>query len=224
MRKRRGGGDGSRRKGCTAIIRCRLEFFWEAWRCSHSFSATSFCTGTEGSGEDTGKPGGAARDRGVGVRDVRVHDGLVLHPRAAKKHCGGKCLFVRTYAVAGDVAAAPVQHGDPATEAAEARTAGAIKGRAAAGANQRELQPRGAFESFLWRARVRDERTGEDSEPGGQGDSGFCIDHGNGRGRHFSRRAGPSGEVAGGESNRGRKQKKAGLPRGGRQCSAAGRE
>ena len=61
--------DGNRRKWSIAITRCRLASFWEAWRCSRSFSATASCTGTEGSGENPGQPGVAASgDRAVSAR------------------------------------------------------------------------------------------------------------------------------------------------------------
>jgi PAS domain-containing protein len=58
--KPRAAGDGNPRKWFTAITRCPSASFWAAWPCSHSLSATNFCTGTGGFGGKAARQSGAA--------------------------------------------------------------------------------------------------------------------------------------------------------------------
>jgi leader peptidase (prepilin peptidase) / N-methyltransferase len=83
------------------------------------FFGNRFCTGTEGSGEDPDQPGLAASGGRAFLRDVRVPARLALHPRAAQEHYRRRRHCGRRFTLAGYFAAAPLQHGHPAAEAAE---------------------------------------------------------------------------------------------------------
>src|ERR1700730_10208186 len=186
MRKPRGAVHGSQRKWSTAIIRCRLACFSEAWLWSRSSLATASCNGMGDSGENTIHPDHPASGDSLVLLDLCLLVGLAVYPPVAEKDLRRKRFFGHPDAHARDPSAAPVQHGDSAAETTEARTARAVAKRAESGAHQRKSKPGCALQSFVWRAGFRNEWTREGRESCRQENPGVRVPHGFGGGRCFS--------------------------------------
>ena len=128
--------------------------------------------------------------------DVRVFAGCDLHARATEETSEERDFSATpTPSLETLPPCTLARRQDPGTGRAEARIASAIEGRATSGADQRESQPGGAFESLLRRAGARNERLVKTSNAAAKAILGFRFHHRNGRARYLPRRRRRLGEA-----------------------------
>ena len=178
-----GVGPGYRRQLRCAAIKCRLAFFSAAWPWSPFLWQQLPQAGTGGCYETGDQSHRAAHGADIRGRELCFHRGPAVDETNSPEYQRRKFLFPSLHIFGiREFSPAYLSCGDPAIEAAEARTAKPASGGAAPRQDFGEHQRRRAFESLIGRTLLHSQRTGAASQCFGQADPGFRFARRNERG------------------------------------------